>query len=137
MKVFGDFVGVNTSKRGDYIDITPKVKERVEKSGIRNGIVVLHEMHTTAALVIQEGDKDVHDDTVDALNEIVPPSKQYRHSYEGVANATAHINNQLLGSSIALPVIDGKIALGTWQRIFLVELFEGRHRRVAISIIGE
>jgi len=137
MKVFGDFIGVNTSKRGDYIDITPKVKERVEKSGIRNGIVVLHEMHTTAALVIQEGDKDVHADTTNALNEIVPLSRQYRHCYEGVANATAHIKNQLLGSSIALPVIEGKIALGTWQRIFLVELFEGRRRRIAVSIIGE
>ena len=137
MKVFVDFIKVDSEKRGKYIDITAEVKAMVEKSGVENGIVVLHEMHTTAALTIQEDDVTVHEDTREILDELVPLDRQYRHSYEGNANATAHIKNQLLGSNITLPIINGKIALGTWQRIFLIELFEARHRKIAVSIIGE
>jgi len=100
-------------------------------------VVIIHELHTTAALTIQENDTSVHEDTREILDELVPLDRRYRHSYEGNANATAHIKNQLLGSNITLPIINGKIALGTWQRIFLIELFEARHRKIAVSIIGE
>jgi len=137
MKVITDFVEVRSSKRGEYIDITSQMQKIVEKSGIKNGILVMHEVHTTAALTIQENDSSIHEDTKEILEEIIPLNKQYRHSYEGNENATAHIKNQLLGSSIALPIINGKLALGTWQSIFLIELFEPRKRKIAVCIIGE
>ena len=137
MRVFVDFIKVSSERRGKYIDITSEVKAMVKKSGIKNGIAVLHEMHTTAALTIQENDSTIHEDTREILDELVPLDKQYRHSYEGNVNATAHIKNQLLGSNIALPIINGEITLGTWQRIFLIELFEARQRKIAVSIMGE
>jgi len=137
MKVFTDFIEIRSEKMHDYIDITNEVKELVRKSEVKDGIITMHEMHTTGAIVIQENDLSVHEDTKDVLNEIVPLSRAYRHSYEGNANATAHIKNQLLGSNITLPIINGKLALGTWQHIFFIELFEARHRKIAVSIIGE
>ena len=126
-----------SKERGEYIDITGHIEKIVERSNIKNGIIVMHELHTTAALTIQENDGSIHEDTREILEEIAPLNKHYRHSYEGNENATAHIKNQLLGSSIALPIINGKLALGTWQSIFLVELFEARRRKIAVCIIGE
>jgi len=137
MKVITDFIEVKSKERGEYIDITGHIEKIVERSNIKNGIIVMHELHTTAALTIQENDGSIHEDTREILEEIAPLNKHYRHSYEGNENATAHIKNQLLGSSIALPIINGKLALGTWQSIFLVELFEARRRKIAVCIIGE
>ncbi len=137
MKVITDFIEVKSKERGEYIDITGHIEKIVERSNIKNGIIVMHELHTTAALTIQENDGSIHEDTREILEEIAPLNKHYRHSYEGNENATAHIKNQLLGSSIALPIINGRLALGTWQSIFLVELFEARRRKIAVCIIGE
>jgi len=137
MKVFADFVEVRSGKRGEYIDITTEIEKLVDKSEVRNGVVIIHELHTTAALTIQENDTSVHEDTKEIMDKLVPLDREYRHSYEGNANAAAHIKNQILGSNLAIPVIDGKIALGTWQKIFLVELFEGRRRRIAVCVMGE
>lgn len=137
MKVFADFVEVRSERRGEYIDITTEIEKMIDKSEVRNGVVIIHELHTTAALTIQENDTSVHEDTKEVMDRLVPLDREYRHSYEGNANAAAHIKNQILGSNLAIPVIDGKIALGTWQKIFLVELFEGRRRRIAVSIMGE
>lgn len=137
MKVFADFVEVRSERRGEYIDITTEIEKMIDKSEVRNGVVVIHELHTTAALTIQENDASVHEDTKEIMDKLVPLDREYRHSYEGNANAAAHIKNQILGSNLAIPVIDGKIALGTWQRIFLVELFEGRKRRIAVCVMGE
>jgi len=137
MKVFADFVEVRSERRGEYIDITTEIEKMIDKSEVRNGVVIIHELHTTAALTIQENDTSVHEDTKEIMDKLVPLDREYRHSYEGNANAAAHIKNQIFGSNLAIPVIDGKIALGTWQRIFLIELFETRHRKIAVSIIGE
>ncbi|HEC77452.1 MAG TPA: YjbQ family protein [Thermoplasmatales archaeon] len=137
MKVVTDFIEIESIKIHEYIDITSKVNRIVEESRIKNGIVCVHEMHTTGAIVIQENDSDMHEDTKEILNELIPPKKSYRHSYEGNENATAHIKNQFLGSGATIPVINGKLALGTWQRIFFIELFRARHRKIAVSILGE
>ena len=77
MKVMTDFIEVESGGRGHYEDITDEVARIVEKSGIDDGVVILHEMHTTAALVIQEADEDVHRDTMDVMNEIVPSNKKF------------------------------------------------------------
>lgn len=134
MKVFADFIEIESSI--GYNDITSEVEKIVAKSGIKNGIVAIHEMHTTAAIIVNENDADLHEDTKDLLNEIVPV-KEYRHNYEGNENAAAHIKSQLLGCNAILPVINGKLALGTWQSIFFMELFEKRRRKIAVVAMGE
>ena len=137
MKVETDFIEVGSHRRGEYIDITHEVEKIVERSEVKNGIVCLHELHTTAALTIQENDRSIHEDTAEILDHLIPLHRNYRHDYEGNENATAHIKNQFFGSNLTLPVINGKIALGTWQSIFLVELFEARKRRIAVCVMGD
>ena len=89
MRIINNIIELESKERGEYINITGEVKKKIRESGIKDGIVVLHEMHTTAALVIQESDTDLHKDTNDMFNELVPINKSYHHSYEGPANAAA------------------------------------------------
>lgn len=137
MKVVTDFIEIDSRGMNDYIDITPEVNKILKRSGIKKGMICLHEMHTTGAIVIQEDDSDMHKDTIDIMNDLIPLKRSYRHNYEGNENATAHIKNQIMGSNVSIPIIDGKLALGTWQRIFFIEFFRARHRKIAVSITGE
>lgn len=127
---------VRTEKVHDYVDITKKVKKTIKDAEIKTGIANIFCKHTTSAVVIQEKDKDVHKDTEDVLKRLLPPDANYHHSGEGPTNATAHVKNQILGPSITVPIRKGKMELGVWQRIFFIELFEPRNRKIEITILG-
>jgi secondary thiamine-phosphate synthase enzyme len=131
-------IPVPTRGRGQFVDITGQVAQEVEASGVREGVALLRSRHTTAAITCQEGDSTIHEDCRELLGELLPLSKRYRHSYEGAENATAHLATMLLfGESAWVPIRERRPDLGTWQRLFLVELCEPRSRRVDLAILGE
>ena len=132
-----DEIEIITKKSYEFVDITEKVEEVLNKSKIRNGILFANSIHNTAALIIQENDPSIFADLKKSLEKIFPMNEKYEHSYEGNINATAHLKNCLLGNSVSIPVENGKLKLGTWQRIIFIELFEPRNRKVEITIIGE
>lgn len=130
-------VSIPTSTAPQFIDITDAVQQEIAASGVREGVALLRSRHTTAALTCTEGDPSIHEDALDLLRELMPLSRSYRHSYEGNENAVAHLAGMLLfGESTWAPVRDGRLDLGAWQRLFLVELFEPRTRTVDVAIIG-
>jgi len=135
--MYRQWLKIETKKPYDFIDITEKVQQLVEASGIKNGMVFLNSMHNTAALLLQENDRTIFEDMKEALERILPLKAKYHHDYEGNLNATAHIKTNLIGSSLTLPLEDGRLLLGTWQRIFFVEWFEARERKVLITVIGD
>lgn len=131
-------IPVSTSKRGQFVDITGQLAGEVEASGVKEGVALLRSRHTTAAITCQESDPTIHEDCLELLGELMPLSRRYRHSYEGAENATAHLATMMLfGESTWVPIREGRPDLGTWQRLFLVELFEPRSRRVDVAILGE
>ena len=131
-------VSVATSRAPQFVDITDAVQREVDASGVREGVVLLRSRHTTAALTCTEGDPSIHEDCLDLLREQLPLDRDYRHSYEGAQNAVAHLAQMMVfGESTWAPVRGGKLDLGTWQRLFLVELFEPRRRTVDVAILGE
>ncbi|OGO52938.1 MAG: hypothetical protein A2148_06760 [Chloroflexi bacterium RBG_16_68_14] len=131
-------LSVPTSKAPQFVDITDAVQREVEASGVREGVALLRSRHTTAALTCTEGDPTIHEDCLELLREQMPLSRRYRHSYEGAENAVAHLAGMMVfGESTWAPIRDGKLDLGTWQRLFLVELFEPRTRTVDVAILGE
>ena len=136
MKIKNHIIEFDTSSHFQYVDITDEIENIITKEGVDEGVVILHEVHTTGALVVQEGDETVHEDTHELLEELVSTDRSYRHGYEGSVNAAAHIKNQILGCSVSIPIIKGRLALGAWQRIFFIEMFRARHRKVVASIIG-
>ena len=131
-------VSVRTGRALEFIDITESVASEISASGVREGVALLRSRHTTAALACTEGDPSIHRDSLEVLREWLPVKRGYHHSYEGAENAIAHLATMMLfGESTWVPVRDGRLDLGTWQRLFLVELFEPRTRTVDVAVLGE
>lgn len=127
-------LSVRSHRRNEMIDITGEVQAELSRSKIRHGICILYVPHTTAGITINEGaDPAVCEDILGKLSDLVPAHAGYRHM-EG--NADSHIKATLTGSSVTLLVEDGRLALGTWQRVFFCEFDGPRSRRVWVRIWG-
>ena len=123
---------VKTTRRAQLVDITERVAAVVERAGKSDGTCHVYVPHTTAGVTINEGaDPDVARDVESLLAEIVPKEAAFQHA-EG--NSDAHIKTVLVGPSCVAPVRGGKLALGTWQAIFLCEWDGPRTRRVEVGV---
>jgi secondary thiamine-phosphate synthase enzyme len=119
-------LNVRTSTRTHFVDITAAVRNAASSLGLKSGVVTVFVPHTTAGITINENaDSDVVADMQAGLERFVPWNAGYRHS-EG--NSAAHIKASLMGSSVRVPVEDGRLLLGTWQAIYLCE-FDGPRSR--------
>lgn len=119
-------ISLQTGDRTDFVDLTSKVQSAVTELGVGEGVVVVFNPHTTAAVTINEGaDPDVVRDMSVALDRIVPWRDGYHHA-EG--NSAAHIKASMFGSSVTVIVSGGRLQLGTWQKIWFCE-FDGPRRR--------
>ena len=127
---------IDTNLAVELIDITDNVLEEVNKSSIRSGICVISTPHTTTAIIINENEPGLLSDMFNLLNKLVPPGAGYNHDRID-NNADSHLRAMLLGSSETIPIVDGKLVLGTWQRIFFVELDGPRQRKVNITLIRQ
>ena len=125
---------VQTTRRAQMVNITERVAEAVERSGVEQGTCHVFIPHTTAGVTINEGaDPDVAADVESHLAELVPKEAAFEHE-EG--NSDAHIKTVLVGPSCLAPVRGGKLALGTWQAVFLCEWDGPRTRRVEVAVSG-
>jgi secondary thiamine-phosphate synthase enzyme len=125
---------IETSKRVELIDITSEVQEEVRKSEIPEGICLISTRHTTSGIIINENETGLKEDILDLLNKLVPAGAGYRHDRVD-NNADSHLRAVLLGASEALPVSEGKLEIGTWQRIFFAEMDGPRSRTVNITLL--
>lgn len=116
------------------VDLTDRLQQAVTATGIAEGIVVVYNPHTTAALTVNEGaDPDVRRDLLGALQRIVPTEYPYRHA-EG--NSPAHLMAALIGASVTIPVHQGRLRLGAWQRVFFCEFDGPRDRAVWWTLLA-
>ncbi len=124
---------LRSHRKYEMLDITDHVAEIVRQSKMAEGICSVYVTHATAAIVINENDDpNVCVDVLDALDKLIPEGI-WRHDRVD-NNAAAHIKSALLGPGETIPVRDGKLVLGTWQAIMLVELDGPRDRRVVVTI---
>jgi secondary thiamine-phosphate synthase enzyme len=124
---------VKSRQREELVEFTDLVREKLQESGVREGIALLFTQHTTAGLTINENaDPDVPRDMLHALRTLIPQHGMgFRH---GEQNSDAHIKTSLVGTSVTVPISDGKLLLGRWQGIFLCEFDGGRERQVIMTI---
>lgn len=129
---------VDTRGRG-FTDITRAVSQWLEPVGAGDGLLTLFIRHTSASLTIQENaDPDVLRDLLDALERLAPRGAGYRHDIEGPDDMPAHIAGMLTAASLSVPVTAGRMALGTWQAIYLIEHRDAPHNReVVLHYVGE
>ena len=138
MALSQDLLEIRTNPKS-FLDITSHVQDFVTKSNIQNGVCHLFIKHTSASLVIQENyDPSVRQDFETIFSNLAPEDFPYVHNMEGKDDMPAHIRSALTSTSETIPVVNGKLSLGTWQGIYLWEHRDQQHnRKVMISIIGE
>ncbi len=130
-----DHIWVNTRTREEFLDITDRVQEVVDRSGVREGICYLFVPHTTAGITLNENwDPDVVRDMLLTLGDIAPDDPRHRHA-EG--NSPAHVKATLCGSHAIVFIHEGRLQLGSWQGIYLAEFDGPRRRRVWVKILSD
>ncbi len=145
MKFLSQTFMIRTERGPQFIDITERVEEVARQSGVSNGFAVIFSRHTTAAIRINENEPALLSDMERMLEEIAPSRAQYRHNESVHAfsengerpNGHSHCQHLLLGASEAVPIVDGRLLVGQWQRVFLIELDHSRDREVVVQFVGE
>ena len=138
---------IEATRAPEFIDITDRVVDYVRESSVRNGLVCVFSKHTTAAIKINENEPLLIQDMEELLTSVAPQDATYRHNDftirtvnmtdEECPNGHAHCQQLFLPTSETIPLIDGELQFGRWQRIFMIELDRPRPREVLISIMGE
>ena len=138
MHVLHDEIDMRTNGKGTY-EITHEIQQKIDKSRLRNGIVTVFVQHTSCGLTTMENAAPAARRDVERFfEELVPEDADYEHDDEGQDDMPSHIRMVLTRTSEAIPVVEGKMRLGTWQGIFLFEHRRDPHRRrIHLTIIGE
>ncbi len=123
---------VDTGRRTEVVDVTDEVRERVPSDA--SGVTTVYTRHTTAAVVVQEAESRLMED-LERYVEGLAPDEGHRHN-ELDGNADSHLRATLLGPDVSIPVLDGELALGTWQSVLLVECDGPRTRECMVETVG-
>ncbi len=147
MKIVNKTIEHQTKDEFDFIDITEEVKECVKKSQIKNGLVNIQILHTSAALIVNENEPLLIEDFKNNLKQTAPYNLNYQHNDlkrrtinicpDECMNGHSHCKAIHLLVNVTLNLINGKLQLGQWQRIMLIELDQAKSRKIQIQIIGE
>jgi secondary thiamine-phosphate synthase enzyme len=130
-----EIVELRTSRRNELLEVTGRVQEVVDRSGVSGGVVVVQSLHTTAALTLNENaDPDVKHDLLAKLEALVPHREPfYRH---GEGNSDSHLKTSFFGPSLTVLVDGGRLVLGRWQGVYLCEFDGPRERRLAVQVVA-
>lgn len=139
MKVVSDTIKLQTKGEGDMIDMTSQLSNIVKESKIKNGTVTIFVSGSTAAVTTIEYESGLIHDFPEMLSRIVPKDLEYEHDntwHDG--NGHSHVRSSLIGPNITIPIIHGKLTLGTWQQVVLLEMdTRSRNRTVILQIMGK
>jgi secondary thiamine-phosphate synthase enzyme len=137
MKSYREELWFETKSRRAYLNITPQIEAVVQKSGVREGLVLVNAMHITASVYINDDEPGLLKDYDEFLERIAPHAATYRHNESGEDNGDAHIKRQVMGREVVVAITDGRLDFGPWEQIFYGE-FDGRRRkRVLVKVLGE
>jgi secondary thiamine-phosphate synthase enzyme len=135
-------LALRTTEKQQLINITPRVKEAVMDSGMKNGFIGLFSQHTTAALTVSEFQNALLDDIAGFLRRVVEEDLPYKHNSPEFSdcdrkNAASHLRSLLFSNSVVLPVRDGELVLGEFQSVILAEMDGPRERSLKVQFLGE
>lgn len=145
-RVLNRRIAVTSLMPTEFVDVTPDVEAVLRESGVRDGIVVIFANHTTAGITINEAEPLLLEDMTSLLERFASPRDDYRHDDLSVrtvnlepnerANGHAHCQRLVIGASESIPVCEGVLQLGRWQRVFFVELDGPRPRYLMVQALG-
>ena len=137
MKVHNDYITVQTKQKREFMNITPNVKSAMEKSGIRDGIVLVSALHVNAAVFVNDEEPGLLQDVDQWLERLAPHRDDYKHSGKFESNASAHLQSLLARHQVLVPISEGKLELGPWQQVIYAELDGQRPKRILLKVMGE
>ena len=136
MKAHTEYLTFKTRKRYEMVHITGEVEEIVRRSGIDDGLCFVSSMHITAAIYVNDHEEGLIEDISVWLEKLAPQWPGYKHHQTGEDNADAHLKALLLHHETTLPVTEGRLDLGRWQRVFYAEFDGQRSKRVIVKVLG-
>ena len=137
MKTHTKYLTINTRERISFVNITSKVQEVVEESGIQEGIVLINPMHITASVFINDNESGLIQDFKEWLERLAPQKKDYHHHQTGEDNGFAHLWRTIMGRETSVAITNGKLDFGPWETIFYGEFDGQRNKRILIKVLGE
>ena len=144
MQIIHEIIEIETGTGIGIYNITPEIEKLLARTGIKNGQVLVFSRHTTTALAINENEERLLADTKAYLRKLAPDSEKYLHNDlhlrdvppDEPMNAHSHLTAMTLSTSEVIPIMEGKLALGTWQSVLFFDLDGPRQRTVMIQLSG-
>jgi secondary thiamine-phosphate synthase enzyme len=137
MRIHSDYLTVQSQQKREFMNITPNVEEAMEKSGIRDGLVLISSLHSNSGIFINDEEQGLLQDIAEWADRLAPFGESYHHSPRSESNAGAHLQSLLLNHQAFVSFVDGKLELGPWQQVIYAELDGQRPKRILIKVLGE
>jgi secondary thiamine-phosphate synthase enzyme len=136
MRAHTEYLWFNTKSRRELVNVTDRVAEIVEASGVAEGFCLVSAMHITSGIWVNDEESGLKEDVMAWLDELAPPG-DYKHHQTGEDNADAHLKRTILHHQVVLPITKGKLDLGPWEQVFYAEFDGRRKKRVVVKVLGE
>ncbi|NIP29292.1 MAG: YjbQ family protein [Candidatus Dadabacteria bacterium] len=136
MKAYTEYLWFETKEKREFVHITQTIREIVELSKIKEGHVLVSAMHITASVFVNDLEPGLFEDIWEWLEDLAPFKENYKHHQTGEDNGDAHLKNLIMHHQVIIPITNGDLDLGPWQRIFYGEFDGMRRKRVVVKAIG-
>jgi secondary thiamine-phosphate synthase enzyme len=137
MKSYTEYLWFNTKKHREYVNITPEIEGILDKSGIKEGMILVSAMHITAAIYVNDAESGLIQDIDQWLEQLAPFNPDYKHHRTGESNGDSHLKSLLIHHEVIVPVTNGKLDFGPWQQVYYAEFDGQRRKRVIVKVMGE
>ena len=137
MKSHTEYFTFNTRRHREYVNITDRVAQVVQASGVEEGMVLVSAMHITAGVYVNDAESGLIQDIDEWLEGLAPEGEDYRHHRTGEVNGDAHLKNLLIGHEVIVPITAGRMDLGPWQQVYYAEFDGRRPKRLIVKVMGE
>jgi secondary thiamine-phosphate synthase enzyme len=137
MRFYTEYLTFQTARHREYLNITEKVEQAVEKCGIQEGMVLVSAMHITAGVWVNDAEDGLIADIDEWLEQLAPFREDYRHHRTGETNGDSHLKSLLVHHQVIVPVTKGKLDFGPWQQVYYAEFDGQRRKRVILKVMGE
>lgn len=136
MKAHTEYLTFNTKKRRELVHLTPTLESILARSGVTEGLMLVSAMHITAGVFVNDDESGLHADIWEWLEKLAPRA-DYRHHQTGEDNGDAHLKSMLVHHEVIVPITEGALDLGPWQRVFYAEFDGQRSKRLIVKVMGE
>lgn len=137
MRIHSDYMTVQTKENREFINITQNIRFAVEKSGIRDGVVLVSVLHSNSAVFVNDDDAGLFQDLETWLGQLAPALDDYKYGSKHESNAAVHLQSLLLQGHVVVSVADGRLELGPWQSVIYAELDGNRPKRILFKVLSE